>query len=98
MSQELTGHADIGVGRFAVVLNKSVNVDDDLAWISAEFASGQVLGALPFDPRIAAADRGGRSLLDSANDDLLAPFRNIQRILAAQYEDVSDLPAQRPNY
>jgi hypothetical protein len=37
-----------------------------------------VLGVIPYDPRISAADRTGRALPDLDEDDVLAPFCDIR--------------------
>lgn len=67
----------LGIKRFAVVLNKSTDVEKDVAWVAEEFGADAVLGAIPFDPRVAQADRDSRALPDLGYDDLLAPFRGI---------------------
>lgn len=73
--------ADLGIGRFAVVLNKSNAPTEDREWVAAEFGAQCVLGAIPFDSRIAQADRLGLSLLDLGQEDLLVPFRNLKQAL-----------------
>jgi CO dehydrogenase maturation factor len=78
--------ASLGIRRFAVVLNKSTACEADLGWLGEEFADEDVLGAIPFDARIADADRQGRSLVDLGREDLLQPFREIQRILQERFE------------
>lgn len=52
--------------RVVAVANK-VRRPDDAAWI-ADHARLEVLGAVPFDPRLADAERAGRSPLDRAAD------------------------------
>jgi CO dehydrogenase maturation factor len=79
--------ASLGVRRFGVVLNKSTTLPRDLDWMGQEFGAENVLGAIPFDPRIAEADRRGQSLVDSGDADLLIPFREIQRMLQQRFED-----------
>jgi CO dehydrogenase maturation factor len=74
--------ASIGITRFAVVLNKSIDPDADRAWLAGEFGAEAILGSIPYDPRIIAADRQGLSLVDLGAEDLLAPYRMIQAALA----------------
>jgi CO dehydrogenase maturation factor len=73
----------LGIARFAVVVNKAIDAAADRAWIAAEFGAAAVLGAIPFDPRIAAADRAGRAL---EGDAVLAPYyeirANLERVLS----------------
>jgi CO dehydrogenase nickel-insertion accessory protein CooC1 len=68
----------LGIRRFGVVLNKSTAADD-LAWMETEFGAANVFGRIPFDARIAAADRAGTSLLDNGPSECLEWFRAIQR-------------------
>jgi CO dehydrogenase maturation factor len=72
--------AALGIRRFATVLNKA-SADEDRGWAEKEFGADRVLGVIPFDPRIAAADRRGVSLADLGPEDLLRPFRGIQQVL-----------------
>jgi CO dehydrogenase maturation factor len=72
---------ELGIRRFAVVLNKTSQPDRDRKWIADEFGDGCLLGSIPYDTRIGEADRRGLSILDLAQDDLLAPFRILQRAL-----------------
>ena len=74
--------AALGIRRFAVVLNKA-SAPQDHARVEAEFGSDQVLGVIPFDPRIADADRQGVSLVDLGLEELLQPFRAIRERLQA---------------
>ncbi len=76
----------LGIRRFAVVVNKSTDPAGDRAWMAREF--GVVLGVIPYDPRVIAADRDGLSLLDLAQDDLLAPFRDIKAALERYEEEL----------
>ena len=78
--------SSLGIRRFAVVINKSTAAEDDRAWIAKEFGTDAVLGVIPFDQRIADADRTGQSLVELRDDKLLAPFRAIQQILYEKYE------------
>ena len=73
--------AGLGIKQFAVVVNKSTNAADDLAWMRKEFGEESVIGIIPFDPRIAEADRTGRALIDIGSEELLAPFRTIKQRL-----------------
>ena len=73
--------ADLGIRRFAVVLNKSAAPAADAAWVAGEFGPATLLGVIPWDNRIAQADRDGRSLPDLEQPDLLVPFRQIQQTL-----------------
>jgi CO dehydrogenase maturation factor len=79
--------ASLGIQRFAVVLNKSTAVEDR-RWIAQEFGAEGLLGVIPYDRRVADADRRGVSLVDVGSEDLLQPFRQIQRVLEEQYEKV----------
>ena len=72
---------DLGIRRFGVVLNKSAAPEKDAAWVDGEFGSGALLGVIPWDTRIAQADRDGCSLSDLEQPDLLVPFQKIQFIL-----------------
>jgi len=72
--------AALGIRQFAVVLNKA-SAPQDQVWVETEFGGGHVLGVIPFDPRIADADRRGVSLVDLGCTDLLHPFRAIQQRL-----------------
>jgi CO dehydrogenase maturation factor len=69
---------EIGIRRFGVVLNKSVSPEEDAAWVEREMGGGTLLGAIPWDRRIAEADRGGSSLLQLRREEVLAPFRALQ--------------------
>ena len=73
--------AELGIRRFGVVLNKSVNPAEDRAWLSAELGDDRLLAVIPYDSRIAQADRLGESLLESGQEDLLAPFRSLEAAL-----------------
>lgn len=73
--------AEIGIRRFGVVINKSTDPGEDRAWIAGEFGDESILGAIPFDPRIAAADRNALALPDLNDETLLLPFRQIQHLL-----------------
>lgn len=74
--------AGLGIRNFAVVMNKSTNPDDDLAWMRQEFGEDAVIGLIPFDPRIADADRQGASLVDVGDEHVLTPFRAIKDALS----------------
>jgi CO dehydrogenase maturation factor len=69
--------AALGIRRFGIVLNKSIALEEERAWIGQEFGAG----AFPFDSRIALADRRGVSLLELGQEDLLDPFRRLQEAL-----------------
>jgi len=71
----------LGIKRFAIVINKSTDPARDAEWIKQEFGEDSVIGLIPFDPRIAEADRGGKSLLDMGDCALLEPFRQIKQAL-----------------
>jgi CO dehydrogenase maturation factor len=73
--------AALGIRRFLVVLNKSADPEEERRWINAEFGPESLAAVIPYDNRIAQADRLGLSLLEPGNDDLLAPFRNLQHAL-----------------
>lgn len=73
--------ADLGISRFGVVLNKTTDPEDDARWIAYEFGVDTLLGVIPFDSRIARADRQGLALADLGYPDLLTPFRELQQHL-----------------
>src|SRR5271165_2523894 len=73
--------ADLGIGRFGVVLNKSTDPEEDSRWIASEFGVEQLLGVIPFDVRISRADRNGMALADLGLPELLNPFRTLQKTL-----------------
>jgi CO dehydrogenase maturation factor len=76
--------SSLGVRRFGVVLNKSVAPDEDTVWVAREFGESALVGVIPWDSRIAGADRNGCSLVDLGRQDLLAPFRKLQLTLDSQ--------------
>lgn len=78
--------AGIGITRFAIVINKSTTPADDRAWMAREFGEDAVLGLIPFDARIALADRTQRALPDLHDDELLEPYRAILQTLVERYE------------
>lgn len=80
---------ELGIRRFGVVLNKSTLLAEDRQWIQSEFAPGALLGAIPMDHRIAAADRSGLSLVDLGVADLLAPFKSLQEALNSMNQEKS---------
>lgn len=69
---------DLGIKRFAVVINKSTTPEQDTEWMDREFGDNVVIGAIPYDPRVIEADKQGLSLLDLGADDILAPFVKIK--------------------
>ena len=71
---------EIGIRRFGVVLNKATAPDDD-AWVEGVLGPGTLLGTIPWDARIAQADRDGVSLPDLGQPELLAHFRALQSAL-----------------
>jgi CO dehydrogenase maturation factor len=73
--------AALGIKRLGIVLNKCVDAQPERQWVAREFGSENLLGTIPFDSRIALADRLGSSLLDLGQQDLLDPFRNLQQAL-----------------
>lgn len=83
--QEMT--CELGIRRFAVVLNKSVTPVEDRQWIAGEFAPGALLGVIPLDRRIADADRSGVSLVDLGFTDLLTPFKSLQEALSSMSKE-----------
>lgn len=72
---------ELGIKRFAVVLNKSTDLEADSAWIESELGDGVLVGIIPFDSRIANADREGSSLVDIGDEELLAPFIDIKNTI-----------------
>lgn len=73
--------AELGIGGFGVVLNKSVEPEEDSRWIASEFGAEHLLGTIAFDPRIAQADRRGLAIADLGYPELLNPFRELQNNL-----------------
>ena len=73
--------ADLGIGRFGVVLNKTPDPEEDSRWIASEFGAEYLLGTIPLDVRIARADRQGIALVDLGYPELLNPFRSLQKTL-----------------
>jgi CO dehydrogenase maturation factor len=71
---------EIGIRRFGVALNKSTAPEDG-AWVEGEFGPGSLLASIPWDSRIAQADRDGASLPDLGKPDLLVPFLALQSTL-----------------
>lgn len=76
--------SELGIKRFAIVLNKSASPEKDLEWVSAELGRDSIIAVIPFDPRIIDADRGGRALTETGDETLLAPFRQILQRLEAR--------------
>jgi CO dehydrogenase maturation factor len=72
---------DLGIRRFGVVLNKSTSPAEDSAWIAAELGEESLLAVIPFDHRIAQADRLGLSVMELEPQELLVPFRNLGKAL-----------------
>jgi CO dehydrogenase maturation factor len=73
--------ADLGIGRFGVVLNKTADPEEDSHWIASESGFEHLLGTIPLDVRIARADRQGVALVDLGYPELLDPFRSLQKTL-----------------
>jgi CO dehydrogenase maturation factor len=73
--------ANLGIGRFGVVLNKTADPEEDSRWIASEFGLEHLLGTIPLDARIARADRQGVALADLGYPELLDPFRSLQKTL-----------------
>jgi CO dehydrogenase maturation factor len=73
--------SDLGIGRFGVVLNKTTDPEEDSRWIAEEFGSEYLLGVIPFDPRIARADRHGLAIADLGEPELLVPSRTLEKNL-----------------
>ena len=71
----------LGIKRFAVVLNKSASLVEDIEWLAGELGNDSIIGVIPFNPSVIAADRSGQSILDMSDESLVAPFRQILRAL-----------------
>ncbi len=71
----------LGIRDFGLVLNKSADPEEDRRWIASELGEESLRAVIPFDPRIAHADRLGISVADLGCDDLMTPFRNLQMAL-----------------
>ncbi len=76
--------ASLGIKQFAVVINKSTSPEEDRAWMSREFGVESLLGLIPFDSRIAEADRKGMALVDLGDTEILNAYRSIYDVLAAR--------------
>jgi CO dehydrogenase maturation factor len=72
---------DLGIGRFAVVMNKATNLEPDTEWVKRELGDAALIGVIPFDARIADADRTQSSLADLGHADLLRPFIDIKQYI-----------------
>lgn len=77
--------ADLGIHRFAMVLNKAAAAGD-AAWAADEFGE-QSLAAIPYDPRFSEADRLGCSVIELGYPDLLEPFRKLQQKLVTYMKE-----------
>jgi len=73
--------SELGIRRFGVVLNKSINPVEDRQWISTELGGDDLLAVIPFDGRIAQADRLGLSVMELERPELLDPFRSLMNAL-----------------
>ena len=73
--------SDLGIDSFGVVLNKTTDPEEDSRWIAGEFGPDHLLGTIPFDARIARADRQGLALPDMGYPELLTSFRDLQKNL-----------------
>ena len=74
----------IGISRFGVVLNKSIDSETESRWIEDEFGAGTLLAVIPFDSRIGLADRLGQSLIELGDQDILTPFRTLKDVLTSR--------------
>jgi len=81
--------AALGIRHFGVILNKSTAPAEDRAWLAHELGGEELLGLIPFDPRIAVADRQGSSILDLGCEDLLTPYRILQQNLISRYQETT---------
>jgi CO dehydrogenase maturation factor len=75
--------SSLGIRQFRVVLNKAGS-PKDREWVLEEFGGGALIGVIPWDRRIAEADRLGQSLVDLGEDDLVAPFRALAASLSKE--------------
>jgi CO dehydrogenase maturation factor len=73
--------SELGIRRFGIVLNKSINPVEDRAWVSTELGLDELAAVIPFDSRIAQADRLGLSVMELGHAELLAPFRSLMNAL-----------------
>ncbi len=76
----------IGIKRIAVVLNKSIDPVEDRAWLESSFGSDSVIGVIPYDTRVIAADRKCLSILDMGDEALLSPYRKIYETIRDNYQ------------
>jgi CO dehydrogenase maturation factor len=72
---------ELGIRRFGIVLNKSMNAAEDRDWIITELGEEDLLAVIPFDGRIAQADRLGLSVIELGCEELLPPFRSLGKAL-----------------
>jgi len=79
--------AAIGIRRFAIVLNKSTQPEEEREWVAGEFGPGLLVGVIPFNQQVASADRLGLSILDLGNGDLAGPYRQLLENLESQVKE-----------
>ncbi|MHB0912351.1 MAG: ATP-binding protein [Armatimonadota bacterium] len=79
--------SQLGIRHFGVVVNKSTNRNEDETWMKKEFGGDAVLGVIPYDARIAEADRTGRSIADLDDGGLLGVFRNIKSVVSERFDN-----------
>jgi CO dehydrogenase maturation factor len=70
--------AGLGIKKFAVVLNKSNDAEEDAKWMHGQFGDDCVIGVIPYDTRIIESDRTGRALVDMGYEDLIEPYIAIK--------------------
>ncbi len=73
---------EIGLSKIKLVANKIMQADDE-RFIREALPLYELIGAIPFSNRLAAADRSGQSVVSVMDDDLLATFSGILRRVAA---------------
>lgn len=74
--------AEIGLSKIKLVANKIMQAEDE-RFIGEALPSWELLGAIPFSPLLAGADRRGESVLNVLDENLYATFSGILQRLTA---------------
>ncbi|HBG27114.1 MAG: hypothetical protein A2Y10_18740 [Planctomycetes bacterium GWF2_41_51] len=71
---------EIGLKRYAFVLNKIKSPDDE-EFIRNALGGNSVIGVIPYSDQLRLADRNGKSVLDELDSDILKRFEAIMNIV-----------------
>lgn len=71
---------EIGLKRYAFVLNK-INSTDDEKFVRNALGEDKVIGVIPYSEQLRLADRNGKSVLDSLDNDIVKRFESILSII-----------------